>query len=73
MGAKTNYTFAIAQNGLIVSIITDSDLKRAGYRWQPTTDCTGALYWNDKPRAVSCDVPQVSMAMGGKPQDVQEK
>lgn len=71
MGKKTIYTFAIAQNGMVVNSVTDSDLVRSGYKWQPTTGCTGALLWHDKARAVSCDAPQVSMAMAGKSADPQ--
>jgi zona occludens toxin len=65
MGERVIYTFAVAQNGLIVSNITNADLSRAGYKFQGTTDCTGVLTWLDKSRAVSCDSPAVSMAMAG--------
>lgn len=65
MAGRTIYTFLVSQNGLGVLAVTDADLERSGYRWKPLTDCTGTLYWQDAARAVSCDSPQVSMAMAG--------
>jgi len=65
MGDKVTYTFAVAQNGLVVANITDKDLHRAGYKFLGTTDCTGVLTWSNKARALSCDAPAVSMAMAG--------
>jgi zona occludens toxin len=65
MGQRVIYTFTVAQNGLVVSSITDADLVRAGYKFQGTTDCTGVITWSNKSRALSCDSPAVSMAMAG--------
>lgn len=62
MGSKVIYTFAVSQNALVVNNITDSDLIKAGYKWKPFTDCSGSLIWHGKAQAITCDVPQVSMA-----------
>lgn len=62
MGDRETYTFTLAQNGLVVNHITDADLRKAGYRFQGTSDCTGVLIWNNAARAVSCNFPSQQMA-----------
>lgn len=63
MGAKTIYTFAVSQNGLIISSVKSDELERAGYRWVPLFDCAGSLVWRDRVQAVTCDVPQIMQGM----------
>lgn len=65
MGDKVLFTFSISQNGLHVSSATHKELERAGYRWVALTDCAGTLFWQEKAIPVTCDVPQVSMAVAG--------
>lgn len=65
MGERETYTFTLAQNGLVVNHITDADLRKAGYRFQGTSDCTGVLIWNNTSRAVSCNFPSQQMAAQG--------
>ena len=63
MGQKVIWMFVISQNGLQVSTATDKDLTRMGYRWESLTDCAGTLFWQDTPKAITCDLPQVSMSV----------
>lgn len=65
MGDRESYTFTVAQNGLVVNHITDADLRKSGYQFQATSDCTGVLTWNRQARAVSCNFPSQQMAAEG--------
>lgn len=65
MGDKVLYMFSVSQNGLAVSNVTHKELERVGYRWVGLTDCAGTLFWQEKAIPVTCDVPQVSMAVAG--------
>ncbi len=65
MGTRETYTFTVAQNGLVVNHITDTDLRKAGYQFLGTTDCTGVLTWRNVARAVSCNYPSQQMAVDG--------
>lgn len=63
MGERETYTFTVAQNGLVVNHITDSDLRKAGYQFKGTSDCTGFITWGKAVRAVSCNYPSQQMAV----------
>ncbi|MDT7518138.1 zonular occludens toxin domain-containing protein [Rhodoferax sp. TBRC 17660] len=65
MGDKETYTFTLAQNGLVVNHITDTELRKAGYKFTGTSDCTGFIEWDKKARAVSCNFPSQQMAAEG--------
>lgn len=66
MGERSIYTFAVSQQGLVVNNITDSDLSKSGYVWKSVTDCAGLLLWHGKAKAVTCDLPQISMGLSRK-------
>lgn len=61
MGARTLYTFAVSDGGRVITDLTSEDLKRAGYRWEPLTDCAGTLHWRSKSRALTCDAPALAV------------
>ena len=60
-GAREVWSLVISQNGQPVSNLTSDDLRRAGYAWQATGPCTGVITWHSVSRAVTCDLPQVSI------------
>ncbi len=63
------YTFTVSQNGVYVMTITDAELRKVGYKWEPLTDCAGALTWKKTIRAVICDAPksvQITQAESAK-------
>lgn len=61
MAGRDVYVFLISNNGQPGVTHTSDDLARMGYRWEPSTACTGTLLWRDKARPIMCDSPQVSM------------
>lgn len=65
MGTRTIYTFLVSHNGAPSHATTDSELVGAGYTWRALSDCAGILEWKGKRRAVTCSVPQQTMAVAG--------
>lgn len=67
MGKKVVYAFAVSDGGRRIGDLTSDDLKKAGYVWEPLTDCAGTLRWNGKPKAVTCDAPILASGSGQAP------
>lgn len=65
MGGRTIYTFLVSHNGAPSHATTDAELVGAGYIWRALSDCAGILEWKGKRRAVTCSVPQQTMAVAG--------
>ncbi|EJL82440.1 zonula occludens toxin [Polaromonas sp. CF318] len=63
MNGKTIYVLAVSQNGVQITTVTSSELERIGYRWKALTDCAASLQWKEKVRALTCDSPQITMAL----------
>jgi zona occludens toxin len=63
MKGKTVYVLAVSQNGMQVTTVTSSELQEIGYKWKALTDCAASLQWKEKVRALTCDSPQVTMAL----------
>jgi len=53
----------VSQNGVQITTVTSSELERVGYKWRALTDCAASLQWKDKVRALTCDSPQITMAL----------
>ena len=58
------WMFAVSQQGSYLHALADADLKAAGYSWRPLAPCAGELSFGKSVRAVICDSPQVSLALG---------
>jgi len=65
MNGKTVYVLAVSQNGAQITTVTSSELERIGYKWRALTDCAASLQWKEKVRALTCDSPQITMALQG--------
>jgi zona occludens toxin len=63
MGGKTVYVLAVSQNGQQITTVTSSELEQVGYKWKALTDCAASLQWKEKVRALTCDSPQITMAL----------
>jgi zona occludens toxin len=63
MRGKTIYVLAVSQNGAQITTVTSSELEAIGYKWKALTDCAASLQWKDKVRALTCDSPQITMAL----------
>jgi zona occludens toxin len=63
MKGKTVYVMAVSQNGMQITTVTSSELQEIGYRWKALTDCAASLQWKEKVRALTCDSPQITMAL----------
>lgn len=63
MKGKTVYVLAVSQNGAQITTVTSSELEQIGYKWKALTDCAASLQWKDKVRALTCDSPQITMAL----------
>lgn len=63
MNGKTVYVLAVSQNGAQITTVTSSELEQIGYKWRALTDCAASLQWRDKVRALTCDSPQITMAL----------
>ncbi len=60
MRGRVLYTFALSNNAVFVNSVTSDELESMGYKWEPLTDCAGALHWKKKVRAVICDAPKTT-------------
>lgn len=67
MHGKSVWTFAVSANGQRIASIDSVDLVKAGYRWDPLTDCAGMLHWAKKTTAVTCDAPALAQGTNDKP------
>jgi zona occludens toxin len=63
MKGKTVAVLAVSQNGMQITTVTSSELEQVGYKWKALTDCAGSLQWKEKVRALTCDSPQITMAL----------
>jgi zona occludens toxin len=63
MKGKTVYVLAVSQNGMQITTVTSSGLERIDYKWKTLTDCAASLQWKDKVRALTCDSPQITLAL----------
>ena len=59
MGKRTLYHFAVSSGGVRIADVTSEDLTRAGYVWEPLTDCAGTLRWKGAGKAITCDAPAI--------------
>jgi zona occludens toxin len=64
MNGRTIYVFAITQNAIVTSRVTDADMVKAGYKWLPLHSCAGTLIWRDKGYPITCELP--SQGIGSK-------
>ncbi|RYF29955.1 MAG: zonular occludens toxin [Comamonadaceae bacterium] len=67
MKGKTVYTISVAQNGIVVSHVTDLELVRSGYSYKSLSDCSGVVQWRNKSRAITCDTPQMGITGAAAP------
>lgn len=67
MGKRVLYTFAISDGSRRIADATSDDFKRAGYTWEPLTDCAGTLRWKGKGKALTCDAPVVPQGSKSDP------
>ena len=63
MRGKTVHVIAVSQNGSLVTTVTSVELQAIGYTWKALTDCAASLQWKDRVRALTCDSPQITMAL----------
>ena len=63
MKGKTVFVLAVSQNGMQITTVTSSELEHIGYKWKALTDCAASLQWKDKVRALTCDSPQMTVAL----------
>jgi hypothetical protein len=63
MHGKTVHVVAVSQNGALVTTVTSVELQAVGYTWKALTDCAASLQWKDRVRALTCDSPQITMAL----------
>jgi len=61
------WTFAVSNNGQRIASVDSRDLIKAGYKWEPLTDCAGMLRWGHKIVAVNCDAPALNQGSNDKP------
>lgn len=40
-----------------------AELQAVSYTWKALTDCAASLQWTDRVRALTCDSPQITMAL----------
>ena len=66
-GAKM-YVFAVSQAGLTIATVTDQELRQAGFRLKPLTECVVAVRWPPEPyHSVTCDAPRVAAGHDSNP------
>lgn len=65
-GAKV-YSFAVSGSGSFLFAVTDVDLIKAGYRFEPLGDCFGRLTYGSTVRNVVCDAPKDMAARDNNP------
>lgn len=63
MHGKTVHVIAVSQNGSLVTTVTSAELQAVGYTWKALTDCAASVQWKDRVRALTCDSPQITMAL----------
>lgn len=63
MKGKTVYVIAVSQNGSLVTTVTSVELPGVGYTWKALTDCAASLRWRDRVWALTCDCPEITMAL----------
>ena len=63
MKGRTVYVLAVSQNGMQITTVTSSELQEIGYKWKALTDCAASLQWKEKVRALTCDSPQITIAL----------
>lgn len=63
MRGKTVYVVTVSQNGMPVTTVTSLELEEIGYKWKALTDCAASVQWKEKVRALTCDSPQITMAL----------
>lgn len=61
------WTFAVSNNGQRIASLDSRDLIKAGYIWEPLTDCAGRLRWGGKTISVTCDAPALAQGTNDKP------
>lgn len=67
MGKRVLYTFVVSDGGRRISEVSSDDLVRAGYVWEPLTDCAGTLRWKSNAKAITCDAPMVPQGSKSDP------
>lgn len=63
MKGKTVHVIAVSQNGSLVTTVTSVELQAIGYNWKALTDCAASVQRKDRVRALTCDSPQITMAL----------
>jgi zona occludens toxin len=61
--SKRMYLIALAQNGQLVQHINNMELIQAGYKFEPISDCTARVKYNDFEQVIVCDSPRVGLTM----------
>lgn len=67
MGGRVLYTFAVAGSGAVLAQVTSDDLVKAGYEWEPLTECAGYLRWRSTAQAITCDAPARQVGSPDRP------
>lgn len=57
MRGETRYFVAISQNGQIIHETTEQELIRAGYVFEPVSDCAARVTWKGQAFYIRCDTP----------------
>jgi zona occludens toxin len=57
------YVITVSQNRMPVTALTSLELEEVGYKWKALMDCAASVQWKEKVRALTCDSPQITMAL----------
>lgn len=57
MGNRVLYLVTLSTNGQIIQDITDVELVKAGYTWQPISECAAKVSWQGEEFYIRCDTP----------------
>lgn len=55
------YTVAVTDGMAVIGMVTDADLVKVGYSFEPLNDCAAVVAFGAKKRTIVCDVPQPAL------------